>query len=101
MEPRPGYPPTINHEADALFAQEIISDVLGPGGLETEMSPAMAAEDFSYMLQQRDGAYIWLGAGKDSANLHSPLYDFNDELLPIGASLWVRMVEAKLAQQAV
>ena len=61
----------------------------------------MAAEDFSYMLQQRDGAYIWLGAGKDSVNLHSPLYDFNDELLPIGASLWVRMVEAKLAQQAV
>ena len=101
MELRPGYPPTINHEADALFAQRVISDVLGPGGLETEMSPAMAAEDFSYMLQQRDGAYIWLGAGKDSANLHSPLYDFNDELLPIGASLWVRMVEAKLAQQAV
>ena len=101
MELRPGYPLTINHEADALFAQRVISDVLGPGGLETEMSPAMAAEDFSYMLQQRDGAYIWLGAGKDSANLHSPLYDFNDELLPIGASLWVRMVEAKLAQQAV
>ena len=99
MEIRPGYPPTINREADALFAREVISDFLGPGGLDTEMSPAMASEDFSYMLQQKEGAYIWLGAGKDSQNLHSPLYDFNDELLPIGASLWVRLVEAKLLQQ--
>ena len=100
MELRPGYPPTVNHEADALFAQGVISEVFGPDGLETGMSPAMAAEDFSYMLQQKEGAYIWLGAGKDSQNLHSPLYDFNDELLPMGASLWVRMVEAKLPQQA-
>ena len=99
MELRPGYPPTVNHEADALFAQGVISEVLGPDGLETDMSPAMAAEDFSYMLQQKEGAYIWLGAGKGSQNLHSPLYDFNDELLPMGASLWVRIVEAKLPQQ--
>ena len=60
----------------------------------------MASEDFSYMLQQKAGAYIWLGAGENSQNLHSPLYDFNDELLPMGASLWVRMVEAKLLRQA-
>ena len=100
IEVRPGYPPTINHEADALFARGVISDVLGPDGLETEMSPAMASEDFSYMLQRKEGAYIWLGAGKSSQNLHSPLYDFNDDLLPIGASLWVRMVEAKLLQAA-
>ena len=100
MEIRPGYPPTINHEADALFARGVISDVLGPDGLDTELTPAMGAEDFSYMLQEKDGAYIWLGAGKGSANLHSPLFDFNDELLPIGASLWVRIVEAKLSSQA-
>ena len=100
MEIRPGYPPTINHEADALFARGVISDVLGPDGLDTELTPAMGAEDFSYMLQEKDGAYIWLGAGKESANLHSPLFDFNDELLPIGASLWVRIVEAKLSSQA-
>jgi amidohydrolase len=100
MEIRPGYPPTINHEADALFARGVISDVLGPDGLDTELTPAMGAEDFSYMLQQKDGAYIWLGAGRESANLHSPLFDFNDELLPIGASLWVRIVEAKLSSQA-
>ena len=100
IEIRPGYPPTINHEADALFARCVISDVLGMDGLDTELTPTMGAEDFSYMLQQKEGAYIWLGAGKNSQNLHSPLYDFNDDLLPIGASLWVRMVEAKLLQQA-
>ena len=100
MEVRPGYPPTINHEADAIFARNVISDVLGKDGVDTDLTPTMGAEDFSYMLQQKEGAYIWLGAGKDAPKLHSSLYDFNDELLPIGASLWVRMVEAKLPQQA-
>ena len=99
MEVRPGYPPTINHEADALFARGVISDVLGKDGLDTDLTPTMGAEDFSYMLQHKEGAYIWLGAGTASKNLHSPLYDFNDELLPMGASLWVRMVEAKLPTQ--
>ena len=97
MEFRRGYPPTVNHEKDAVFARKIIAEVLGPEGVETEISPAMGAEDFSYMLQQKEGAYIWLGAGRDHQNLHSPLYDFNDDILPVGASLWVRMVEAKLA----
>ena len=97
MEFRPGYPPTVNHEKDAVFARKIIAEVLGPEGLETEISPAMVAEDFSYMLQQKEGAYIWLGVGKNHQNLHSPRYDFNDDILPIGASLWVRMVETKLS----
>jgi amidohydrolase len=101
MEVRPGYPPTINHEADALFARNVISDVLGKDGLDIDLTPTMGAEDFSYMLQRKEGAYIWLGAGIDSPRLHSSLYDFNDELLPMGASLWVRMVEAKLRQEAV
>ena len=100
MEIRQGYPPTINHEADALFARGIISDVLGPEGLQTDLTPAMCAEDFSYMLQEKEGTYIWLGAGKESVQLHSPLFDFNDDLLPIGASLWVRVVEAKLPNHA-
>ena len=99
MEVRPGYPPTINHEEDAVVARGVISEVLGPDGLETDMTAAMVAEDFSYMLQQKEGAYIWLGAGMESPSLHSALYDFNDELLPMGASLWVRMVEAKLPHQ--
>ena len=81
------------------LARDVIADVLGKDGLDTDLTPAMGAEDFSYMLQQKQGAYIWLGAGKDSQNLHSSLYDFNDDLLPMGASLWVRMVEAKLSLQ--
>jgi amidohydrolase len=98
MELRPGYPPTLNHEVDALFARDIIIDMLGSDGLETEMTPVMGAEDFSFMLEQKPGAYIWLGAGLESENLHSPHFDFNDELLPIGASFWVRLAESKLAQ---
>ena len=70
--------------------------MLGPKGLETEMNPVMGAEDFSFMLQQKPGAYIWLGAGVESENLHSPHFDFNDDLLPIGASFWVHLAEAKL-----
>ena len=60
--------------------------------------PVMGAEDFSFMLNQKPGAYIWLGAGLESENLHSPHFDFNDEILPIGASFWVRLAESKLAQ---
>ena len=97
MELRPGYPPTLNHEEDALYARTVITDMLGPNALETEMTPVMGAEDFSFMLQQKPGAYIWLGAGIDSENLHSPHFDFNDDLLPIGSSLWVQLAESKLA----
>jgi hippurate hydrolase len=97
MELRRGYPPTLNHEKDALYAREVITNVLGPNALETEMSPVMGAEDFSFMLQQKPGAYIWLGAGMNSENLHSPHFDFNDDLLPIGSSFWVHLAESKLA----
>ena len=72
--------------------------MLGSDGLETDMTPVMGAEDFSFMLEQKPGAYIWLGAGLESENLHSPHFDFNDEILTIGASLWVRLAESKLAQ---
>jgi len=97
MELRPGYPPTVNHEADALYVRDIITDMLGADGLETDMTPVMGAEDFSFMLAQKPGAYVWLGAGLNSFNLHSPHFDFNDDLLPIGASLWVNLAEQKLA----
>jgi len=97
MELRPGYPPTLNHEEDALYVRDIITEMLGKDGLETGMTPVMGAEDFSFMLAQKPGAYIWLGAGLDSFNLHSPHFDFNDALLPIGSSLWVQLAEQKLA----
>jgi amidohydrolase len=98
MELRPGYPPTLNHESDALFARDIITEMLGADGLETGMTPVMGAEDFSFMLEKKPGAYIWLGAGLQSENLHSPHFDFNDDLLPIGASFWVQLARSKLAQ---
>ena len=58
--------------------------------------PTMTSEDFSYMLKERPGAYIWLGAGENSEKLHSPHFDFNDELLPIGAQFWKNLVHQVL-----
>ena len=59
-------------------------------------TPTMGSEDFSYMLKEKPGAYIWLGAGEDAEKLHSPYYDFNDELLPIGAEYWANLAETIL-----
>ena len=92
-----GYPPTFNHEAEALFARDVITGMLGKDGVDTKATPVMGAEDFAFMLEEKKGAYIMLGAGEDEANLHSPHYDFNDDLLPVGASFWVRLAKAKLA----
>jgi len=58
----------------------------------------MTSEDFSYMLQEKPGAYIWLGAGENSEKLHSVYYDFNDELLPIGATYWSNLAETILTK---
>ena len=58
----------------------------------------MGSEDFSYMLEEKPGAYIWLGAGENSEKLHSPFYDFNDELLPIGAQYWTDLAENILVE---
>ena len=64
-------------------------------GVDLKPTPSMGAEDFSYMLQERPGCYIWAGNG-DSAGLHHPEYDFNDQLLAVGASYWSRLVEQRL-----
>ena len=58
----------------------------------------MGSEDFSFMLNERPGCYIWLGAGEQTANLHSPHFDFNDEILPIGAAYWAQLVEDTLGK---
>ena len=94
-----GYPPTINSAEEAAFAAAIAGQLLGAERVKQEFDPCMAAEDFSYMLLKRPGAYIWLGqgaGGATSAMLHNPGYDFNDDLLPVGASYWARLVEAAL-----
>ncbi|WP_370401628.1 M20 aminoacylase family protein [Sulfitobacter sp. JB4-11] len=87
-----GYPPTVNHANNAAFAVEVASEVAGEAGVEPNHTPVMGAEDFSYMLEARPGAYLMLGQG-EGAGVHHPLYNFNDEIAPIGASFFARMVE--------
>ena len=94
-----GYPPTTNDSEAATRAANTAAEVLGAGCVTMNPPPSMAAEDFAYMLKARPGAYIWLGAGHPKANatLHNPNYDFNDELLPLGASYWAALTERELA----
>ncbi|AHD09198.1 M20 aminoacylase family protein [Phaeobacter gallaeciensis] len=87
-----GYPATINDASKTGFAASVAGEVAGPENVEAEAGREMGAEDFSYMLQARPGAYLFLGQG-DSAGLHHPKYDFNDEIAPIGASFFARLVE--------
>ncbi|WP_137134519.1 M20 aminoacylase family protein [Rhizobium sp. FKY42] len=91
-----GYPVTVNHAAETDFAASVAANVSGEKSVETEMAPKMGAEDFSYMLEARPGAFIFLGIG-EGANLHHPAYDFNDEAIPYGISYWVTLAETKLA----
>ncbi len=87
-----GYPPTVNHPAQTDFAVEVARDVVGDARVEPGMPPIMGAEDFAYMLEARPGAYLMLGQG-DGPSVHHPGYDFNDEIAPIGASFFARIVE--------
>ena len=96
IEIRPGYPSTINDKKSAIFASSIFENSFGMNSLNKEEKPTMTSEDFSYMLQEKPGAYIWLGAGEKSEKLHSAQYDFNDELLPIGAEYWASLAEKTL-----
>ena len=98
FEWEPGYPPTINHPDEANRAAAVVEKVLGDNAVIFDAPPSMASEDFSYMLEARPGAYIWLGAGpaKEGAMLHNANYDFNDEVLATGASYWAHLVESEL-----
>ena len=95
------YPPTVNHAAEAAFAAEVAAEICGPDKVTTSYAPGMGAEDFSYMLNARPGAMLWLGNGPGDGNrfLHNPHYDFNDEALPIGASFLARLAERFLERQ--
>lgn len=92
------YPSTINTAGHARFVRELArSPELGLNVIDAD--PSMAAEDFAFMLQEKPGCYFWLGSKRDGANpgLHSPYYDFNDALLPIGANFWIKLVKTALA----
>ena len=89
------YPVTRNHPAETAFAVAVASEVAGAAQVDAEAPPIMGGEDFSYMLEARPGAFIFLGNG-DTAGLHNPAYDFNDDAMPIGCSYWVRLVETAM-----
>jgi amidohydrolase len=100
------YPPTINHKAETEFARALLTDVVGADNVH-DFEPTMGAEDFSYFLQGKPGCYFLIGNG-DGAHrqgghgmgpcmLHNPSYDFNDDLIPLGATVWVRLAEKWLS----
>jgi amidohydrolase len=93
---RRDYPVTRNHERQASFAASVAAEVVGRERVDDQVAPVMGAEDFSFMLEARPGAFIFAGNG-DSAGLHHPAYDFNDEAIPFGTSYWVKLVETALA----
>jgi amidohydrolase len=101
------YPPLINHVQETDFAVSVLRDIVGTDAVDAQVEPTMGAEDFAFMLQEKPGCYVFIGNGEGThreighglgpCNLHNPSYDFNDDLLPIGATYWVRLAETYLA----
>lgn len=89
-------PVTVNHPEETMHAARAAMEVVGAQNVNTEVDPSMAGEDFAFMLQARPGAYIMIGNG-NSAALHNPAYDFNDEATAYGISYWVELVQQRLA----
>jgi hippurate hydrolase len=90
------YPVTFNHAEETVFASDVAANVAGDAHVHRGIQPVMGGEDFSYMLEARPGAFIFIGNG-DTAGLHHPAYDFNDEVIPHGMSYWVKLAETALA----
>ena len=100
------YPPLVNHAAETAFAVGVMQKIVGVENVDATVEPTMGSEDFAFMLQQKPGCYVFLGNGdgghRDAGhglgpcNLHNPSYDFNDDLLPIGATYWIELAQAAL-----
>ena len=101
------YPPTVNHARETGFVRELLGELVGAENVK-EFEPTMGAEDFSYFLQEKPGCYFVIGNGDGTHRsaghgagpcmLHNPSYDFNDELIPLGGSMWVRLAEKWLSE---
>ena len=104
------YPPTVNSVAEAELCRRAAARVVGEARVRRDELPSMGAEDFAYMLQAKPGAYCFIangdgahremGHGGGPCTLHNPSYDFNDDLIPLGATYWVKLAEEWLAQAA-
>lgn len=100
------YPPLINHAKETAFAADVMRSIVGAERVDAQVEPTMGAEDFAFFLQEKPGCYVFIGNGEGEhrdaghglgpCNLHNPSYDFNDDLLPIGATYWVRLTQAYL-----
>jgi amidohydrolase len=96
LDYRAGYPVLVNHAEQTQIAARVATEVAGEGNVNANASPMLGAEDFSFMLQEKPGAFIFIGNG-DTAGLHHPAYDFNDEAIVYGTSYWIRLVETQLS----
>ncbi|MGV8898922.1 MAG: M20 aminoacylase family protein [Burkholderiaceae bacterium] len=103
------YPALVNHPKQTADAVAVLQSIVGAQRVNAQVEPTMGAEDFAFMLQEKPGCYVFIGNGDGDhrssghglgpCNLHNPSYDFNDALLPIGATYWVRLAQALLARQ--
>ena len=101
------YPPLINHQREVDFAVSVITDLVGAGHVDAQIDPTMGAEDFAFMVLEKPGCYVFLGNGDGDhrtvghgmgpCQLHNPSYDFNDALIPVGVSYWVKLAQRFLA----
>lgn len=87
------YPATVNTKQESRWAADVAAQVVGPDKVIRSPTPSMGSEDFAFMLRERPGCYVRIGNGTNALGVHNPRYDFNDEILPIGASYWARLVE--------
>jgi len=93
-----GYPVTRNSDAETALAISVAQEVVGVDKVNMQPVPSMGSEDFSFMLEEKPGCYVWLGNGSSDGGclLHNPHYDFNDQILIVGSSYWVKLVERVL-----
>jgi transposase len=92
----------VNWKEDAAFGADIAAEVVGEAGVDRNPPAVMGSEDFAFMLQAKPGAFVWMGIGRaeEGRLIHTPIYDFNDEALPYGASYWARLTERVLSEHA-
>ncbi|HEX9876937.1 MAG TPA: M20 aminoacylase family protein [Gammaproteobacteria bacterium] len=97
---RSGHPAVVNHPKETSLASRAAAAVVGESGVDSAAAPVMVSEDFAYMLEETPGCYAFIGNGAGSCMIHNSGYDFNDEILAVGASYWVRLAEAFLGRAA-